>query len=174
MMIQEKWARYVNGCPCLLLPLFSPRVKEMRVSEKETAGWHYWCSGHELGQILEMVRDREAWSAAVHGVTNRHNWKTRTCNWTFTANEAQMITKYTKRYLSSLIIVEVKFQRKIYLSACQKLKKIGLCLWWCWWILTRFIVIILRAYGECVGFMISKEDLASGPGTMLDHSRAFA
>ena len=24
-----------------------------------------------------------------------------------------------------------------------------------------------------VGFVISKEDLASGPGTRLDHSRAF-
>ena len=32
------------------------------------AGWHDQCKGHELGQTLEMVRDREAWCAAVHGV----------------------------------------------------------------------------------------------------------
>ena len=32
------------------------------------AEWHDQCKGHELGQTLEMVRDREAWCAAVHGV----------------------------------------------------------------------------------------------------------
>ena len=32
------------------------------------AGWHHWCNEHELGQTPEMVRDREAWCAAVHGV----------------------------------------------------------------------------------------------------------
>ena len=26
--------------------------KEKRVSEDEMAGWHHWCNGHELGQIL--------------------------------------------------------------------------------------------------------------------------
>ena len=34
-------------------------------------------------------------------------------------------------------------------------------------------ILILIAYGERVGFVISKEYLASGPGTRLDHSRAF-
>ena len=33
------------------------------------AEWHDQCKGHELGQTLEMVRDREAWRAAVLGVT---------------------------------------------------------------------------------------------------------
>ena len=32
------------------------------------AGQHHQCSGHELGQIWEMVRDGEAWDDAVHGV----------------------------------------------------------------------------------------------------------
>ena len=30
--------------------------------------WHHRLNGHELGQTAEMVRDREAQYAAVHGV----------------------------------------------------------------------------------------------------------
>ena len=32
------------------------------------AGWHQGLNGHEFEQTLEMVKDREAWCAAVHGV----------------------------------------------------------------------------------------------------------
>ena len=31
-------------------------------------GWHHQLSGHEFEQTLEIVIDREAWYAAVHGV----------------------------------------------------------------------------------------------------------
>ena len=31
-------------------------------------GWHHLFNGHESEQALEMVKDREAWRAAVHGV----------------------------------------------------------------------------------------------------------
>ena len=33
--------------------------------EDEMVGWN----GHEFEQTPEMVKDREAWRAAVHGVT---------------------------------------------------------------------------------------------------------
>ena len=39
------------------------------------AGWHHQCNGYELGQTGEMVRDREAWHAAVHGVVKRWTGK---------------------------------------------------------------------------------------------------
>ena len=31
-------------------------------------GWHHQVSGHESEQTQEMVKDREAWRATVHGV----------------------------------------------------------------------------------------------------------
>ena len=45
------------------------RQKEKMVLEAEMAGWHHPCNQNEFGQTLEMMRDRKAWRAAVHGVT---------------------------------------------------------------------------------------------------------
>ena len=36
--------------------------------EDELAGWHHQLNGHEFEQAPEIVKDREAWCAAVHGV----------------------------------------------------------------------------------------------------------
>ena len=30
--------------------------------------WHHQLNGHEFGQTPEMVKDSEAWRAAVHGI----------------------------------------------------------------------------------------------------------
>ena len=32
-------------------------------------GLHHQLNGHELGKLQELVMDREAWHAVVHGVT---------------------------------------------------------------------------------------------------------
>ena len=39
------------------------------MTEDEMVGWHQLLSGHELSKIREIVKEREDWCAAVHGVT---------------------------------------------------------------------------------------------------------
>ena len=38
------------------------------MTEDEMVVWHHRLSGHELGKLQELVMDREAWRATVHGV----------------------------------------------------------------------------------------------------------
>ena len=44
------------------------RQEEKGVTEDEMVRWQHWLNGHEFDQTLEIVKDREAWLAAVHRV----------------------------------------------------------------------------------------------------------
>ena len=55
------------------------RHEEKGVTEDEMVEWHHWLNGHSLSKLQEMVKDREAWCAAVHRVTK--SW-TQLSNWT--------------------------------------------------------------------------------------------
>ena len=53
-----------------------------RVTDDEMVGWHHWFNGHEFTKFWEMVKDREAWHAALYGVakswTQLRDWITTT------------------------------------------------------------------------------------------------
>ena len=42
------------------------------MTEDEMVGWHHRLDGHEFKQAPGLVMDKEAWRAAVHGVTKSH------------------------------------------------------------------------------------------------------
>ena len=54
--------------------------EEKGMTEGEMAWWHHWLDGRELGELWELVMDREAWRAAIHGVTESD--MTEQLNWT--------------------------------------------------------------------------------------------
>ena len=52
--------------------------EEKGMIEDEMAGWRHWLDGHEF-ELWELVMDREAWRAAIHGVAKS---QTRLSDWT--------------------------------------------------------------------------------------------
>ena len=55
------------------------RWEEKGMTEDEMVGWHHWLNGHELSKLQELVMDKEAWRAIVHGVTKS---RTQLSDWT--------------------------------------------------------------------------------------------
>ena len=53
--------------------------EEKGTTEDEMAEWHHRLDGRELSELWELVVDREAWRAAIHGVAK--SW-TRLSDWT--------------------------------------------------------------------------------------------
>ena len=57
------------------------RQEEKGTTEDEIVGWHHRLNDMSLSKLQEMVKNREAWHAAVHVVTKSRTWLS---NWTTT------------------------------------------------------------------------------------------
>ena len=47
--------------------------RQKGMTENKMVGWHYWLNAN-LSKLLEMVKDRETWCVAVHGIAKNRTW----------------------------------------------------------------------------------------------------
>ena len=55
-------------------PSYLPPERQKGMTEDEMVGWHHRLNGYEFSKLQEMVKDREAWHDAVHGIAKSWTW----------------------------------------------------------------------------------------------------
>ena len=66
--------------------------EEKGMTEDEMAGCHHWLDVMSLSKLRELVMDREAWFAVIHGVAKSWTWPS---NWTELNWTEGVIIKWT-------------------------------------------------------------------------------
>ena len=70
----QYFAHLMRRTDSLKKTLMLGRIESRRRRGQHHLGWHHQLDGHESEQLRELAMDREAWSAAVHGVVRLRNW----------------------------------------------------------------------------------------------------
>ena len=55
--------------------------EEKRTIEDEMVEWHHWLNGHGFGRLRQLVMYREAWHAAICGITKSWTWLSDWTDW---------------------------------------------------------------------------------------------
>ena len=91
------------------------------MTEDEMAGWYHWLDGREFEWTPGVMMDREAWHAAIHGVTKSWTWLSdwTELNWRFN------ITRWTTSKSNWLYSLQPKMEKLYTVSK----NKTGSWLW---------------------------------------------